>query len=550
MTAGNIGRSSLLLASGTVVSRILGFISAVVLAQTLGTVGQGADAFALANQLPNNIYAIVAGGVLSAVLVPQIVRASQHDDGGTRYINKLLTLGLLVFGAVAVVATLCAPLLVSVYAGQGSSAGFGQESLALATAFAWWCLPQILFYAVYALLGEVLNARGVFGPFTWAPVINNIIAIAGMLALTAAFPANSGITPFENSYHQAEWWTAGPIAVLAGTATLGVAAQATVLFLFLRRAGVHFAPDFQFRGVGLRRASQLAGWTFGMIVLTQIAGVVQTNVAAIASADNQPAIAVLRFSWLVFMLPHSVATVSLATAYFTRMSADVRDGRWDSLASDIVESLSRISLFMFLATAGIITLSVPIAAVFDTEAATVVEMATVLAAFAVGLIPFSFVFVLQRIFYALEDTRTPFVVQIVHSGVFIVGALAIGALNSGHIAREIALLTSAVGFLQAALLVMLLRTRLGSVGLRELVRHGLRFTIASVVAVVAGFVTLTALGFSVDRYLGNVFAFDSMTSTLLVIAAAGSVMTAGYIGTLLVLRDPNLRAMLSGFRRR
>ncbi|MEY4457994.1 MAG: hypothetical protein RIS25_587 [Actinomycetota bacterium] len=550
MTAGNIGRSSLLLASGTVVSRILGFISAVVLAQTLGTVGQGADAFALANQLPNNIYAIVAGGVLSAVLVPQIVRASQHDDGGARYINKLLTLGLLVFGIVAVVATVCAPLLVSLYAGQGSDAGFDGESLALATAFAWWCLPQILFYAIYALLGEVLNARGVFGPFTWAPVVNNVIAIAGMLALTAAFPAEPGVTPFWNSYHFAEWWTAGPIAVLAGTATLGVAAQSMILFLFLRRAGVHFTPDFRFRGVGLRRASQLAGWTLGMIVLTQIAGLVQTNVASIASADGQPAIAVLRFSWLVFMLPHSVATVSLATAYFTRMSADVRDGRWESLSRDIVESVARIGLFMFLATAGIVTLSVPISAVFSSEPETVVEMATVLAGFAVGLVPFSVVFVMQRIFYALEDTRTPFVVQIVHSGVFIVGALLIGAGNSGHIARELALLTSLVGFIQAGLLVALLRRRLGSVGLRELARHGSRFVIAGIVAVVAGYLTLSAVGFSIDRYMDQHFSFGSMPTTLVILSGVGAVMTAGYSATLLLLRDPHMGAIVSGLRRR
>ncbi len=550
MTAGNIGRSSLLLASGTVVSRILGFISAVVLAQTLGTVGQGADAFALANQLPNNIYAIVAGGVLSAVLVPQIVRASQHDDGGARYINKLLTLGLLVFGGVAVIATASAPVLVSLYAGQGSSAGFDGESLALATAFAWWCLPQILFYAVYALLGEVLNARGVFGPFTWAPVVNNLIAIAGMLALTAAFPADPGVTPFWNSYHDAGWWTAGPIAMLAGTATLGVAAQATILFLFLRRAGVQFSPDFHFRGVGLRRASQLAGWTFGMIIITQIAGLVQTNVASIASADGQPAIAVLRFSWLVFMLPHSVATVSLATAYFTRMSADVRDGRWESLSRDIVESISRIGLFMFLATAGIVTLSVPISAVFSSEPETVVEMATVLAGFAIGLVPFSVVFVLQRIFYALEDTRTPFLVQIVHSSVFIAGALLIGAGNSGHIARELALLTSAVGLIQAALLVALLRRRLGSVGLRELMRHSIRFASAAVVAVIAGFLTLTALGFSIDRYLGQHFGFGSMTTTLLILAGVGAVMSLGYAGTLMLLRDPHMGAIVSGLRRR
>jgi putative peptidoglycan lipid II flippase len=186
----SIGRSSALLASGTVVSRILGFISAVVLARTLGLVGSGADTFALANQLPNNVYAIVAGGVLSAVLVPHIIKSHLNSDGGAAYINKLLTLGIVVFGLIATLATLAAPLLVSVYAQQTSGsgeAGFDSATVQLAIAFAWWCLPQVFFYAVYSLLGEVLNARGLFGPFTWAPALNNVIAILGLVVFLVLF---------------------------------------------------------------------------------------------------------------------------------------------------------------------------------------------------------------------------------------------------------------------------------------------------------------------------------------------------------------------------
>ena len=174
--AGGIARASALLASGTLVSRILGFISGVVLAQTLGSYGTGANTFALANQLPNNIYAIIAGGLLSAVFVPAIVRASLHDDGGQRFVNRLVTLGIVVFVVAAVIATLAAPVLVNLYA-QSGERGFSDDDLALAVAFAYWCLPQVLFYALYSLLGEVLNARGIFGPFTWAPALNNVVAI-------------------------------------------------------------------------------------------------------------------------------------------------------------------------------------------------------------------------------------------------------------------------------------------------------------------------------------------------------------------------------------
>ncbi len=151
--SGSLGRSSMILASGTVVSRVLGFISAIILARTLGTVGAGADTFALANQLPNNIYAIVAGGVLSAVLVPHIVKAGLDKDGGQSFVNKIVTLGFVIFLAVAILATLLAPALVALYSQSGGEGGrgFSPEEIALAVAFAYWCLPQVLFYALYSL---------------------------------------------------------------------------------------------------------------------------------------------------------------------------------------------------------------------------------------------------------------------------------------------------------------------------------------------------------------------------------------------------------------
>ena len=166
----SLGSASALLASGTIISRVLGFAKTAVLAVAIGQGGSSvADAFAVSNQLPNTIYALVAGGLLSAVLIPQIVRASKGADGGQTYINKIVTLGLAAFVAVALIATLAAPFLVNLYAssrGADGGAGFTERGIVLATAFAYWCLPQILFYAVFSLLSEILNARQVFGPFT------------------------------------------------------------------------------------------------------------------------------------------------------------------------------------------------------------------------------------------------------------------------------------------------------------------------------------------------------------------------------------------------
>ena len=184
----SVGRASALLASGTFVSRALGFVSAAALAWTIGQQNQGANAFAIANQLPNNIYAIVAGGLLSAVLVPQIVRAAHHEDGGQKFVNRVVTLGIVIFLGVTLLATLCAPLLVPLYAAEGRA--LSGEGIALAVSFAYWCLPQIFFYALYSLFGEILNARGVFGPFTWAPVLNNVVVIASLVFFVTLFQAD------------------------------------------------------------------------------------------------------------------------------------------------------------------------------------------------------------------------------------------------------------------------------------------------------------------------------------------------------------------------
>ena len=526
-----IGRSSLLLASGTVVSRILGFVSAVVLARTVGLIGSGADAFALANQLPNSVYVIVAGGVLSSVFVPQIIKAQLNDDGGRAYINRLLTLGMSVVLVVTVIAVAAAPLLVRLYTQHttdGGGYGFGPDELGLATAFAWWCLPQVFFYALYSLVGEVLNAKGLFGPFTWAPALNNVVAIAGMVWFGSQFTGDVSV---------ANDWSSFEIAILAGTATVGVAAQALALCTFLGRAGIRFRPDFRFRGVGLGTATKLAAWTFGMIVVTQLAGILQSNIASLATAHDEPGLAVLRFGWLVFMLPHSVITVSLGTAYFTRMSTDIRDGRWDRLGTDVRESLSRISLFMLI-SAGVLWLTSPyVATVFADQAG--IGMASVISLFAVGLVPFGVVFVLQRILYALEDTRTPFFIQLVQSAVFAVGAIVVGMGPVSEIANGIALSMSASVFVQAILMVIAVRRRLGHLGGRVLMLAFTRFGGAFIPALGVGFLIRDALPTT----------GGSLVADITFAAIVGLSMGLVYVGLLLLLKDRSARDLVAPLRR-
>lgn len=529
-----VGRASAVLASGTLVSRILGLISIAVLAQTLGSQGSGANAFILANRLPNSLYALVAGGVLSAILVPQIVRASLQKDGGQRYINRLLTLGFFIFIAVAAAATVAAPLLVRLYAesDDGAGRGLSEGGIALATAFAYWCLPQILFYALYSMLGQVLNARKIFGPFTWAPAVNNLVVLAGLLVFNLLFAGRNFGDPAA--------WTTEMIAVLAGSATLGIAIQALVLTFFWRKAGLRYRPEFTWRGVGLGRLGTSATWMFGMVVVTQIAGVVQTRVASLA-AGGSASIAVLDYSWLIFMLPHSLVTMSIITAYYTRMSGHARDNDLAALKKDLSAAVRSIGLIMVFAAAGLMVLAYPIAAVFTKGFEETAAMAHVLIAFLFGLIPFTLLVVMQRIFFALEDTRSPFWQQVFHATLFIAAAyLIVDELPAELIAVGLAVLSSVTLTLQAALAAVMLRKRLDGMDAARVIRQYLVFLLAMVPAAPVGLLIVYLLG----GFTGG-FAVSGIVPAILTTAGAGTAMLAVYILALLPFRTPELRDFMA-----
>jgi len=531
-----IGRASAIIASGTLVSRVLGFVNITMLAWVIGLQNPGANAFSLANNLPTNLFALIAGGLMSAVLVPQIVRAAGHDDGGQAFVNRLLTLGITVFLGAGIVATLLAPVLVPLYTIQGPNSAFDEATVRLATAIAFWCLPQVFFYALYSLLGEVLNARRVFGPYTWAPVVNNVVMVAVLVVFAIAF----GVDP---AHTDPASWTPQQIALLGGGATLGIAAQTLVLTLFWRRTGLRFRPDFRWKGVGLAATGKAAGWTFGMIVVTQLTGLPQSNVASLAG-QHDASIAVLSTTWLLFVLPHSILTLSIATPYFTRMSAHAHAGDLELLRADLSSSLRTILLLVTGAGAAIATAAIPFGAFFGKSDAEVVGISSVLIAYLVGLVPFSTMFVLQRTFFALGDTRTPFFIQLVQAAAFTAAAVAVALWMPPHlIAVGIALSTAIASTVQALTLAIVLRRRIGSLdGRRILVRLAL-FLAAAVVAILVGVGVLALLG----GFSGG-FAVAGPATAFVSIAVIGAVVLAVYGALLLVTRVPELRAGLVPLR--
>lgn len=539
-TTVRVGRASALLAGGTIVSRILGFVRVAVMAAAIGQVGSAtADAFAVANQIPNSVYALTVGGLLSAVLVPQIVRAGKDPDGGARYINKVVTLGILIFATVTAIAIVAAPALVALYSETSQAGrGFTPEAFALATAFAYLCLPQVFFYALYSLLSETLNARGIFGPFAWAPAVNNVVSIAGLAVFMVLFGAAQ-----ENRF--VETFTPDRILLLAGTVTLGVAAQALVVVLFWRRAGLRYRPDFHWRGVGLSTTGKAAGWLFGMIIVTQLAGIVQSRVATLATGDAA-SVQTLQNSWLIFMLPHSVVAVSIATAYFTRMSGHASRNDLGALRGDLSSSLRGIGLLMVFAAVALAVVAYPFARIFESRFDNVLAMGNVVLAFLPGLVLFSALFLVQRVFFALGDTRTPFYLQTLQSAIFAAGSLACALLPTQWIAVGIALATTLAGGSQAVLALALARRRLGGTGGRHVVLRHLQYLGLALVAGGAGVGVLLLLGGLNARG----FAQSGIAPALISIVAIGLVMAVVYGALLAAFRNPELTAVLATLRAR
>lgn len=524
-----IGRASVLLGSGTIVSRILGFAKIFLLSVAIGNAHSFvADAYGAATIVPNSIYALIGGGLLTAVLVPQIIRASVAADGGAAYVNKLVTIAILAFAVIALAATLASPVLLPLWFTK-------QEALPLAVTFAYWSIPQIFFLGLYTVLGEVLNARRSFGPYTWAPVLNNVVAIGSLVAFLVLFGSVDGRDPAS--------FAPGMIALLAGGATLGLAAQALILTLAWRRTGLRYRPDFRWRGVNLSATGRAAGWTFGMLAVTQIAGLIETRVASGASGDAS--IAAMSTAWLIFMLPHSIITVSLVTVFYPRMSEHAASGDTAALRADVGQTLRIVLFVLVLADVALIAAAVPFARFFQNSPADAGAMAAVLTAYLLGLVPFTALFVIQRCFYALADTSTPFRFTLAQVGIVTTGTILCALLPVSVRTAGIALVVSLGVTAQLGIAAILLKRRLGGLGGAPVAGLLLRSGIAAVPALAVGFGVAALLG-----AYGSGWAVSGRVQGILATIVVCVAVSAVFLAALRLLRTPELSVAASLLRAR
>lgn len=513
-----IGRSSRVMAVGTIASRGTGFLRTAVIAAAIGT-GLVGDAYNVANTTPNILYDLLLGGVLTSVVVPLLVAAAEQDrDGGQSYAQRLLSFVLLTLGAATVIAVLAAPAIVRVYA-----RGFSGPQVELAVTFTRFFLPQILFYGLGATIGAILNTRNRFAEPMWAPVLNNLVVIAAGLLFLGVAHGRSGAGPL---------LTTGETLVLSLGTTAGIVVQTVALLPALRASGFRFRLRLDLRGVGLGAAARLAGWVLVYVLATQVGFLVVVNLATAAGRGVHGAAGTgyspYTYAYTFFQLPHAIVAVSVITALLPRMSRHAVADRLDLLRDDLSTGLRLSAAALIPATAGLAVLAVPVSVLVfahgHTSPAGAHVVGTVLAAFAVALVPFSAFQLQLRAFYALKDTRTPALVAIALNAVNIGADLALFALLPPR-QRVVGL---ALGFALAYTLglvvsTVVLRRRLAGVDgplvVQTVIRLGLAALLGAVPAAAVSTLARHALGDGQPGSLVAVLGGVAVGGTVFVAAA-------------------------------
>jgi putative peptidoglycan lipid II flippase len=523
------------MAVATLVSRITGFVRIVLLAAILGAALS--SAFSVANQLPNLVAALVLEATFTAIFVPVLARAERDDaDGGTAFVRRLVTLATALLLIATVLSVAGAPLLVSLMLGDNP-----QVNVPLTTAFAYLLLPQVVFYGLSSVFMAILNTRNVFGPPAWAPVVNNVVAIA-TLGVYLLVPGELSLDPVQMGNAK--------LLVLGIGTTLGVFAQTAVLYVAIRRERVSLRPLW---GVDdrLKRFGAMAAAMVLYVLISQIGLVVGTQIASSAAASGP---AIYNYTWLILMLPFGIIGVTVLTVVMPRLSRNAAAENTPAVLADL-SLATRLTMVTLIPAVAFMTVGGPAmgSALFaygnfgETDAG-YLGLAITLSAFT--LIPYSIVLLQLRVFYAREQPWTPIVLIVVITAVKIAGSLAAPYLTddpdlvAGYLGTA-----NGLGFLAgAAIGYVMLRANLNPPGGqllgKQVVRTILVTTAASLLAGIVGHVAdrLGGLEWLTIRGGG--------AGSLLRLLALGVIMLPIVAAVLFAARVPEALAAGKAVRRR
>jgi putative peptidoglycan lipid II flippase len=523
------------MAFATLISRITGFIRIALLAAILGAALS--SAFSVAYQLPNLIAALVLEATFTAIFVPVLARAERDDpDGGTAFVRRLVTLATALLLVATVASVAAAPLLVRLM--LGSDPLVNRE---LTTAFAYLLLPVVLFYGLSSVFMAILNTRNVFGPTAWAPVANNLIAIA-TLGVYLLVPGELSLNPVEMGNAK--------LLVLGLGTTLGVFTQVAVLFVAIRRERISLRPLW---GVD-DRLKKFGTMALAMVlyVLISQAGLIVGNRIASAAAASGPAI--YNYTWLVLMLPFGIIGVTVLTVVMPRLSRNAAAENTPAVLADL-SLATRLTMVTLIPIVAFMTVGGPAIGSalfaygnFGQVDAGYLGMAITLSAFT--LIPYALVLLQLRVFYAREQPWTPILVIVVITVVKVAGSLAAPYLTDDpQLVAGYLGLANGLGFLAGATLGhVVLRANLNPPGGRLLSLQVVRTILVTIAAsLLAGLVAHV-----VDQLAGleSLTAWGGGAGSLLRLLLLGLIMLPIIAGVMLAAKVPEAQAALAAVRRR
>src|ERR1022692_1542400 len=508
-------RSSGVMALGTLASRVTGLLRSVVLVYAIGVTALG-DSYNYANTLPNTVYNLAIGGILTSVIVPLLVSAAKRDsDRGEKYDQRMFTLVTMVLFGITLVATAAAAPIASLY--DPHTTGNYHHILVI---FAYFFVPQIFFYGVCSLAGAILNARGHFAAPMWTPVVNNVVVVVVAVAFMAVAGVNATvhtITPLE-------------VQLLGIGTTLGIIAQTAALVPALRRVGFRWRPRFDFRRADVSEIGRMAGWMFGYVVTTQVAFLVTSRVAATANNSAQTGGVGAGFSaysnaWLLFQLPYAIVGISVITALLPRMSAHASERRYHLVQADFSTGVRLGSVIVAPAALVLAVLGPSLAEVLlgwgNTTDADARYLGLVFSIFSLGLVPYMMFQLLLRVFYSMHDSRTPALTGVV-TMITNVGAnlIALAVFPPGEVVAALGAGFGLANLIGAVLAWWVLSKRLDGLAGREIGVSLLRMHVAAFPA------ALFALAVSV--MITGVFSTGKVASAA-VVALGGSGALLFYV---------------------
>lgn len=499
-TTGGVVRASALMAIATVVSRGTGLLAKIAIAAILGGTMVN-SAYTLANTLPNIVFELLIGGVLTSVAIPLLTRAQRSDaDGGLAYTQRLMSLAVVGLVVATGLSLLAAPLLTRLYL-----SGDGNVDPALATDFAYLLLPQIFFYGVAALFGAVLNTKERFAINAWAPVFNNLVVIA--VALYLAF---SGVSFLDGGRIDGT-----SLLILGIGTTAGIVVQAAVMIPSLRRSGFRWKWRLSW-DPRFAEAGRLLLWATAYVLVSQV-GVVAVN--RLADAQDEGGVWMFATASLIFQMPYGILGVAILTAIMPRMSRHAAAGDMDAVKNDasLANRLSTVALLP-VATALVVLGAALVTLLFGygrVEVDDTILIGGVLGGMALGLVPLAITLVQMRVFFAMKDARTPTMINAIMIAVRV--PLMIWLVDVAPAGTEIAALafSTAVSYIVGAIVGEIwLRVRFGPMGTRKLLVTIGKMLLASLAGGAAAY-------FGTDAILG--IRPESPVDSLLILLVGGAI---------------------------